>query len=467
SQAIEDLEARYRAMDSPYMQERAGDIRELRRKVLLALVGEEAYTFKISEPSILVVEELGPAEVAGLDTSLVRGIITRKGGVTSHAAILAKALGIPAIVGLGDQFTSIIDGAQLAMDGTSGRVLAVKEHPNEVAQLKEQQWQNEETQVQLMRQASAPATTSDGKTFPILANVKDANGAKKAFVMGADGIGLLRTEFLYMNRTTPPSEEEQYRSYSSICRAMQGKPVTIRTLDVGGDKPIPYLGIPLEKNPFLGLRGIRYCLHESGQHLFRTQLRAICRVAAEFPVRLMYPMIGVVEEVKAANKLLAEVLDVLRAADIRAVRPQAVGIMIEVPSTAFCIPALAREADFFSIGTNDLTQYLLTLDRGNEMVATYRSALHPSVLEALQQIITAAKVCQIEIGMCGELAGNPKVTELLIQMGLDKFSMNAPAIPVVKDIVRQLDYAALTKRKQSISLLDNLAAVETALSERD
>ena len=272
-----------------------------------------------------------------------------------------------------------------------------------------------------------------------MANVRNADDARKALEYGADGIGLFRTEFLFINRDLPPTEEEQYQAYLSVCQAIEGLPVTIRTLDIGGDKPIPYLNIPKEDNPYLGLRAIRYCLHDID--LFKTQLKAICRVSADYDVRLMYPMIAVPEEVAEANRILKEVQKELEDASIVFDSTMEVGIMIEVPSTIFTIPELAAHCDFLSIGTNDLTQYLLAMDRGNPSVAQYRSAMIPAVQNAIETIIEKSLEENIEITMCGELAGDPMMTETLIHYGLEEFSMSPSSIPAVKDKIRKLHYS--------------------------
>ena len=294
-------------------------------------------------------------------------------------------------------------------------------------------------QIALLKDATKPAITLDGRKFPIMANVRNAEDARKALEYGADGVGLFRTEFLFMNRDLPPTEEEQYQAYLSVCQAIEGLPVTIRTLDVGGDKPIPYLDIPKENNPYLGLRGLRYCLYDVD--LFKTQLKAICRVSANYDVRLMYPMVSVPEELVAANRILQEVREELDDADILYDEYMEVGIMIEVPSAIFSIPELGEHCNFFSIGTNDLTQYLLAMDRANPAVAKYRSAMIPSVQNAIEMIIDKSLDENIEIAMCGDLAGNPEMTETLIHFGLEEFSVNPSSIPVIKDKIRKIHYS--------------------------
>ena len=433
---IKKLETEYLAMDSVYLQERAADVVEVGNKVLLELLGVAKKELILTHPCIIVTDELGPAETMNLDLNLVQGIVTRTGGETSHSAILSRSLGIPAIVGLGDEIDQIKDGEEIAINGGTGDIWTAN-HPDVIADLRKCKELEEAKRLKTLTKAKEPAVTKDGKTYQILANVSGPKEAIVSYDNGAEGVGLYRTEFLFMNRDEAPSEEEQYQAYKAVCENMKGYPVTIRTLDVGGDKPIPYLDIPAENNPFLGLRGIRYCLQNT--ELFKTQLRAICRVSAEYDLRVMYPMVGVIEEVLSANELLREVQADLNKEGIPFSNKMKVGVMIEVPSTIFFIPQLALELDFLSIGTNDLTQYLLALDRDNNSVAKYHSPFHPAVLKAIQEILIRSKEAGIEVSMCGELAGNPKATGLLIGLGLEKFSMNSPAIPKTKEIIRGMN----------------------------
>ncbi|MRT92764.1 phosphoenolpyruvate--protein phosphotransferase [Ancylomarina sp. 16SWW S1-10-2] len=436
SSQIEKLKAEYLKMDSAYLQERASDVVEVGNKVLLEMLGEPQQKIVLTEACIIVTDELGPAETVDLDLNLVQGIITRAGGETSHSAILSRSLGIPAIVGIGEEIDQLINGEEIAINGKTGEIWT-KNHSTVIVDLRKQKEEEEFKRGELLKIAKTPAVTKNGKTYQILANVSGPKEAKISFENGADGIGLYRTEFLFMNRDKAPSEEEQYEAYKAVCENMKGYPVTIRTLDVGGDKPIPYLNIPSENNPFLGLRGIRYCLQDT--ELFKTQLRAICRVSAEYDIRVMFPMVGVIEEVYSAKELLSEVQEELKKEGISFSKTMKVGVMIEVPSTIFFIPQLAAELDFLSIGTNDLTQYLLALDRDNNSVAKYHSPFHPAVLEAIREILVRSKEVGIEVSMCGELAGNTKATSLLIGLGLEKFSMNSPAIPFVKEVIRNVD----------------------------
>ncbi|MGQ1910145.1 phosphoenolpyruvate--protein phosphotransferase [Marinifilum sp. RC60d5] len=459
---VKKLEKQYLAMSNEYLRERALDVVEIGNKVLLELLGEPKSKIVLKEECIIVTDELGPAETMDLDLNLLKGIVTRAGGETSHSAILARSLGIPAIVGLGDQIDKIPNKETLAIDGVSGEIWT-KNHSNIIDDLRKRKKIDDEMRESSQAKAKAPACTKDGKTFQILANVSGAKEAKIAFENGAEGVGLFRTEFLFMNRDEMPSEEEQYQAYKEVCMSMKGYSVCIRTLDVGGDKPIPYLDIPEENNPFLGLRGIRYCLQNT--ELFKTQLRAICRLSANYNVRIMYPMVGVIEEVISANMLLREVQQDLLKEGIDFSPNMSVGVMMEVPSSIFFIPQLANELDFLSIGTNDLTQYLLALDRDNSSVAKYHSPFHPAVLEAIREILMRSKKAGLEVSMCGELAGNIKATNLLLALGLEKFSMNGPAIPAVKERIREINFSGHKLLKDKLSPIRTLNELKSAIGQ--
>lgn len=431
------LEKKYLNMDDAYLKERASDVVELRTKVINEIQNNLNNDIILTEPAILIVDEIGPAQTLSLDTDKVLGIISMHGGETSHATILARSLGIPAITSVGKAINAIKENEVLAMNGSTGSIVLESEYPEEIKSLILEKEKEDKLLKERFAKAKLPAVSVDGVEFKILANVSSPKEAKLAFDNGAEGIGLYRTEFLFMNRDSAPSEEEQYTIYKQLCENMEGLPITIRTLDIGGDKQIPYLGISKENNPFLGLRGIRYCLQNIA--LFKTQLRALCRISADYQIKVMYPMVGVVEEVLSANKILREVQNELKNEQIPYNKNMQIGIMIEVPSVLFLIPQLAKEIDFLSIGTNDLTQYLLALDRENTNVSKYFSALHPSVLTAVQHIIKLANENNLDVSLCGELARNQKATKLLSGIGLRNFSMSSPAIPSIKEIVRNLN----------------------------
>ncbi len=456
-----DLEMQYQKMEDAYLQERASDVVEIRNKVLSEILESDPAEIVLQEPCILVVDEIGPAQTLSLNIEKVLGIISKVGGETSHATILARSLGIPSITGLGDQLDLIKDGDLIGIDGSTGVVYLDKTHPEKIRQLQEEKRMEEKEANLRFSKAKMPAISKDKVAFQILANVSSPKEAKIAFANGADGIGLYRTEFLYMNRDSPPTEEEQYQIYKQVCENMPGLPITIRTLDVGGDKPIPYLKIPQEANPFLGLRGIRYCLQNT--EIFKTQLRAICRVSADHNVRIMYPMVSMIEELLAANKLLEEVRRDLSKENIPFSKDLKVGIMIEVPSVIFTLSDLAKELDFLSIGTNDLTQYLLAMDREAQIFQHY-SALHPSVLAALKIIVKKADEKGLDLSLCGELASNSKATELLSTIiGLRKYSMSGPAIPGIKSAIRKMEVTANKYTSRKLSDWRTLMAVKEEL----
>jgi len=457
----DELVLKYQNMENLYFRERVSDILEIRNKVLDKILGSPVKEISLTEPFILVVDEIGPAQTLSLETGKILGILSKTGGSTSHATILARSLGIPAITGLGNQLDLLIDNDVIAMNGSTGEILLEKLNPDKVAILKNEKVLEEKNAAELVLKAKLPAISKDEIVFSILANISSPKEAELAYKNGAEGIGLYRTEFLFMNRDTAPNEEEQYEIYREVCQNMNGLPITIRTIDVGGDKPIPYLGIAYEKNPFLGLRGIRYCFYNAD--LFKTQLRALCRISADFEVRIMYPMVGVVEEVLMANKILREVQADLEREGIMFSKIMKIGIMVEVPSVIYLIPKLANEIDFLSIGTNDLTQYLLAIDRENQIVSEYNSALHPAVLSALEKIVNAAKEAKLDLSLCGEIARNPESIQLLSAIGIRKFSMSSPAIPEIKAAIRELNLSTYKYSSETINKWTTLQEVKTAI----
>ncbi|GAA3649802.1 phosphoenolpyruvate--protein phosphotransferase [Flavivirga jejuensis] len=457
-----DLENKYLEMEDAYLKERAADIVEIRNKVISDIQRDSKNDIILTEPAILVVDEIGPAQTLSLDTDKVLGIISMHGGETSHATILARSLGIPAITAVGKAISDIKENDMLAMNGSTGDIVLKSENPKKINVLILEKEKEDRVIKERFIKAKQPAISNDGVEFKILANVSSPKEAKLAFVNGAEGIGLYRTEFLFMNRESAPSEEEQYSVYKQLCENMKGLPITIRTLDIGGDKHIPYMGIGEENNPFLGLRGIRYCLQNIP--LFKTQLRALCRISAAYQIKIMYPMVGIVEEVLSANKILREVQNDLKKQNIPFDKNMQVGIMVEVPSVLFLIPQLAKEINFLSIGTNDLTQYLLALDRENTNVSKYFSALHPAVLSAVQTVIKLAKENNLEVSLCGELARNQNATKLLSRIGLRNFSMSSPAIPDIKEVIRNLSINKDTMNSSVNEYFTTLGDVKSSFS---
>ena len=422
----------FQQMEDAYMQARAADVRDMGSRVYHQLSGEAAGGLPAGEGWIVVAEDLSPSDTLRLDVARVAGFVTKMGGKTSHAAIVARLRGLPAVVGVGAALEAITDGDELILDGESGVVIV---HPPDV--MKEEYREKKAAFVQrqqwLQALKAVPAMTREGVLVHLQANIATAEDMEQALSYGAEGVGLLRTELLFMHRDSLPTEEEQFSFYKNVLLRSGGRPVTIRTLDIGGDKPLPYLPIPKEENPFLGYRAIRICLDQ--KDLFLTQLRAILRAGVFGSCRLMFPMIGRVEELRAAKAVVAEARAQLTAEGVPFGADIPVGIMIEIPSAALTADRLAKEADFFSIGTNDLCQYTLAVDRLNEKIAALYDPFHPAVLRLIKMVIEEGQRAGIPVGMCGELAGDVAATELLFGMGLREFSMSAPSIPEVKNII--------------------------------
>jgi phosphotransferase system enzyme I (PtsI) len=365
----------------------------------------------------------------------VAGFVTQAGGKTSHAAIVARIRGLPAVAGVGKALASIVDGDDLVLDGESGIVL-VNPSPALVEEYRRKQEGHLQRQQQLRALKDHTAVTREGVRVHLHANIATAEDMEQAIAFGAEGVGLLRTELLFLERDSLPTEEEQFLFYKNVLLRSGGRPVTIRTLDIGGDKPLPYLNLPKEENPFLGYRAIRICLDRPD--LFLTQIRAILRAGVFGPCRMMFPMIGSVEELREAKAFVAAARSALVAEGMAFATEIPVGVMIEIPSAALTADVLAKEADFFSIGTNDLCQYTLAVDRMNEKIAALYDPFHPAVLRLIRMVIEEGDKAGIPVGMCGEMAGDERATELLFGMGLREFSMVAPSIPAVKEIILRL-----------------------------
>ncbi|MEH1974415.1 MAG: phosphoenolpyruvate--protein phosphotransferase [Nostoc sp.] len=430
---VDEVATSYRTLEDSYLQERVDDVVDVGQRVLRLLAGNAPANLYLEKPAILVATDLTPSDTARLDPTKVLGICTTSGSATSHSAIIARTLGIPAVLGVDAQVLHLVDGTLMALDGESGRAWVEPEsHILDLLAAKQEAWQT--AQQEARATAHQPAITRDGRQISIFANIGSISDVQVAVASGAEGVGLLRTEFLYLDRTSAPTEEEQLTVYQAIAKVLDNRPLIIRTLDVGGDKPLPYLrvGFP-EANPFLGWRGIRFCLDHLD--LFKTQLRAILRASVGHQIKIMLPMITTVTEVRAAKVILGEVQAELNQAGISFDAAMKVGIMVEVPSAVAIADQLAAEVDFFSIGTNDLSQYIMASDRTNPRVANLVDALHPAVLRMVQQTIQAAHAAGISVGLCGELAADTLATPILLGLGLDELSVNPQSIPGVKQAI--------------------------------
>ncbi len=422
-----------RGMEGEVFRQRAADVEDVGRRVLRILLGvRETSLAKLPKPVVVVAHDLTPSNTAQLDKERALGFCTAIGGTTSHTAILARSLGLPAVVGLGEGALSIPDGAPLIIDGDQGLVI-VNPDESTLADYRARQEALLTQQLAARRAAQRLAQTLNGQRVEVVANVGDVASARVALEHGAEGVGLLRTEFLYLDRATMPSEEEQYAAYRAIADLMGQRPLIVRTFDIGGDKKLPYLDIGHELNPFLGWRAIRLSLDQVD--LFQTQLRAILRAGHERNVKIMFPMIADVGELRRAKDILAEVRAELEAESIPIASEVEVGIMVEVPAAALAADVLTEEVDFFSIGTNDLIQYTMACDRTNEKVAYLYQPLHPAILRLVRWVIEAAHAAGKWVGMCGEMAGQSEAIPILLGLGLDEFSISAAAIPRAKALI--------------------------------
>ncbi|OEC33636.1 phosphocarrier protein FPr [Pseudomonas cuatrocienegasensis] len=453
---IEAAAQQQEALHDALLAERAADLRDIGRRVLARLCGVEAPR-EPDEPYILVMDEVAPSDVASLNRQRVAGILTARGGATAHSAIIARALGIPAVVGAGEGVLALAQGTPLLLDGERGLVRVAPD-----AQVLEQA-QREREANQLRRERAhaerlQPAVTRDGHAVEVVANIGASGETAEAVDLGAEGIGLLRTELVFMDHPQAPDQATQEAEYRRVLDALDGRPLVVRTLDVGGDKPLPYWPMPAEENPFLGVRGIRLSLQ--APQLLETQLRALFASADGRALRIMFPMVGQVEEWRAARDMALRLRKEIPVADLQ------LGIMIEVPSAALLAPVLAREVDFFSVGTNDLTQYTLAIDRGHPTLSAQADGLHPSVLRLIGMTVDAAHAHGKWVGVCGELAGDMLAVPLLVGLGVDELSVSARSIALVKARVRELDLKHSQALARDALLLDSAAAVRALVEEQ-
>lgn len=434
--SFEESAKQMEQMKNEYFKERAKDIRDVSENLIRNILNKPKTSLALlPEPSIVVAQDLTPSDTASIDRKNVLGFVTEKGGVTSHTAILAEALGIPAVVGVKDALQEIKDGYELIIDGKEGLVIVEPDDETKNAYT-EGKIELEKEMEELRKIALLPAATKSGKRIEVTANIGSPKDVGKALEMGADGVGLYRTEFLFLDRDSPPTEEEQFEAYKIVLEKFNGKPVIIRTLDIGGDKEISYLNLEKELNPFLGERAIRLCLIR--KDLFKTQLRATLRASIYGKALIMYPMIAVKEEIIEANKVLEEVKEELREERIKFDENIEVGIMVEIPSAALNAEELAGYVDFFSIGTNDLTQYTFGADRTNETLSYLYQPLHPAILKLIKMTVDASHKKGKWTGVCGELAGDPEAIPILVNLAVDELSMSPQKIPFAKKIILDL-----------------------------
>ena len=429
--------------DNPYMQERAADIRDVTKRVLANLLGKKLPNpATIDEESIIVAHDLTPSDTAQLNKKFVKAFVTDIGGRTSHSAIMARTLEIAAVLGINNITELVKDGDILAVSGITGEVV-INPTEEQIAEFKAASEAYAKQKAEWAQLKDAPTVTADGKHFELAANIgtpKDVEGVNDN---GAEAVGLYRTEFLYMDSQDFPTEEDQYEAYKAVLEGMNGKPVVVRTMDVGGDKGLPYFDLPKEMNPFLGYRALRISISETGNQMFRTQLRALLRASVHGKLRIMFPMVALLTEFRTAKGILEEEKAKLVAEGVAVADDIEVGIMIEIPAAAMLADQFAKEVDFFSIGTNDLIQYTMAADRMNEQVSYLYQPYNPSILRLINNVIKAAHAEGKWAGMCGEMAGDQTAVPLLVGMGLDEFSMSATSILRTRSLMKKLDTAKM------------------------
>ncbi|KYC65263.1 phosphoenolpyruvate--protein phosphotransferase [Heyndrickxia coagulans] len=438
----------FEQMDNEYMRERAADIRDVTKRILAHLLKVEIPNpSMISEEVIVIAEDLTPSDTAQLNRQYVKGFATNVGGRTSHSAIMARSLEIPAVVGTKTAIQDIQNGDLVIVDGNSGDVY-VNPTPEIVDEYKQKQEQFERQKAEWAKLVNEKSVSKDGHTVELVANIGTPNDLDGVIRNGGEGVGLYRTEFLYMGRDELPSEEVQFEAYKAVLEGLKGKPVVVRTLDIGGDKKLPYLPLPEEMNPFLGFRAIRLCLDR--QDIFRTQLRALLRASAYGNLKIMFPMISNLDEFRKAKAILLEEKEKLIQEGVQVADHIEVGIMVEIPSTAVMADLFAKEVDFFSVGTNDLIQYTMAADRMNEHISYLYQPYNPAILRLVKRVIDAAHKEGKWAGMCGEMAGDEIAIPILLGLGLDEFSMSASSILRARSQIRNLNKVDMEKLAEDV-----------------
>ena len=452
----------FEQMDNEYMKERAADIRDVTKRVLAHLLGVQLPNPRmIAEEVIIVAEDLTPSDTAQLNRNFVKGFTTNIGGRTSHSAIMARSMEIPAVVGTKTATEEITNGDFVIVDGLKGEV-HINPTPELIADYRKVHEDYEVQKAEWAKLVNEPTLTNDGHHVELAANIGIPNDLKGVIENGGEGVGLYRTEFLYMGRDQLPSEEEQFESYKAVLKGMAGKPVVVRTLDIGGDKELPYLDLPKEMNPFLGFRAIRLCLEEQG--IFRTQLRALLRASSFGNLKIMFPMIATLDEFRAAKTILEEEKEKLLSEGQTVAEKIELGIMVEIPSTAILADQFAKEVDFFSIGTNDLIQYTMAADRMNQRVSYLYQPYSPSILRLVKMVIDAAHAEGKWAGMCGEMAGDETAIPVLLGLGLDEFSMSATSILKARSQIKNLKKSDMEKLAQEVLNMQTTSQVIEAVN---
>jgi phosphoenolpyruvate-protein phosphotransferase (PTS system enzyme I) len=447
----------FEQMDNEYMKERAADIRDVSKRVLAHLLDVQFATpASISEEVVILAEDLTPSDTAQLNRKFVKGFATDIGGRTSHSAIMSRSMEIPAVVGTKTITEKVENGVMIIIDGLDGQVI-VDPTQDEIAAYQEKQKQYQQQKEEWAKLVNEKTLSSDNVQVELAANIGTPADVKGVLENGAEGVGLYRTEFLYMGRDQLPTEEEQYKAYKEVLEKMEGKPVVIRTLDIGGDKELPYLNLPKELNPFLGFRAIRLCLEE--QDIFRTQLRALLRASTFGNLKIMFPMIATLDEFRTAKSILIEEKEKLVKEGTEVSENIEVGIMVEIPSTAVMADTFAKEVDFFSIGTNDLIQYTMAADRMNEQVSYLYQPYSPAILRLVKMVIDASHKEGKWTGMCGEMAGDPIAIPILLGLGLDEFSMSATSVLPARSQIRGLSKEKISAHIDEILQMDTMKDV--------
>ncbi len=463
SKVLEEWARKLEEQGTDLMKGRASDLRDMARRVLKALEGRKTDGVSVEGKVVLIADELLPSEAASLDRNTIAGIAVSRGGTTSHAAILARMWGIPSVVGLGPGILDIPQGTLVALDAADGKLI-VNPSANEIELLERKQRELEVAEEELKGKAMEPALTVDGHRVEVVANVGNIDSVAETIEYGAEGIGLLRTEFLFVDRDEMPSEEEQYQAYKRVAEIMGKRPVVIRTLDVGGDKPLAYVPMEREDNPFLGVRAIR--LQRLYPELLKTQIKAILRAGIYGNLKLMLPMVANLEEVRWVKTIVDECKEELKAKGVEFASNIEMGIMVEIPSAALMSDLLAKEVDFFSIGTNDLTQYALACDRGNKNLAYLFDSMDPAVLRLIKLTVDGAHAHGKWVGVCGEMAGEKEAIPVLIGLGVDELSMNAKLIPAAKALIRRISYEELKLLAQDALRLGTAKEVRELVIKR-